>query len=553
MRGLVLLLVGVGACASGPRPFALRDPMWRDTDLDPRPAACRPDPEKPGHQLCRPGEYVSSFAWDGADNIIFRPLTEFFAVDPAGEAVNVNSLDEVPDSSWFTNRIGRAPMSVEEMKQGSCAPEDVLDPDAPDGTWLIDSGKPNGANPGFRIRLPDGRKYMLKSDLPIQPERTTGAAAIAGRLYHAAGWFVSCDTPVYLKPSILKLKPGLKVTDNQGMSRPFDQAALDALLARASKRGDRVRFMASRWLPGRTIGPFTYAGTKSDDPADVIRHEDRRDLRGARLLAAWTSHFDSREQNSMSTWLSADPKDPDASPGHVRHYYIDLGDCFGSAWTDEIWRRIGHAYYFDIGYLVADFLTLGIITRPWDRARREPDSIFGYYTARDFDPEKWRGGYPNPAFDNMSEHDGAWAARIIARFTDEHLRAAVDVGDFTDPAQSAYLVEQLIGRRDLILRRYFALLSPVTDLAVDGGKLCGVDLARRTRVFPAELFHYRARVAGGAALPVEARDDGVVCVSLPRASGYLVVELENGQAQRPLRAHLYDQGPSGHRLVGIER
>src|SRR6187200_1190562 len=140
MRGLVLLLVGVGACASGPRPFALRDPMWRDTDLDPRPAACRPDPEKPGHQLCRPGEYVSSFAWDGADNIIFRPLTEFFAVDPAGEAVNVNSLDEVPDSSWFTNRIGRAPMSVEEMKQGSCAPEDVLDPDAPDGTWLIDSG-----------------------------------------------------------------------------------------------------------------------------------------------------------------------------------------------------------------------------------------------------------------------------------------------------------------------------------------------------------------------------------------------------------------------------
>jgi len=149
-------------------------------------------------------------------------LDELMGAGVILRGINVNSFDEVPDSSWFTNRIGRAPMSVEEMKQGSCAPEDVLDPDAPDGTWLIDSGKPNGANPGFRIRLPDGRKYMLKSDLPIQPERTTGAAAIAGRLYHAAGWFVSCDTPVYLKPSILKLKPGLKVTDNQGMSRPFD-------------------------------------------------------------------------------------------------------------------------------------------------------------------------------------------------------------------------------------------------------------------------------------------------------------------------------------------
>jgi hypothetical protein len=394
---------------------------------------------------------------------------------------------------------------------------------------------------------------MLKSDLPIQPERTTGAAAIAGRLFHAAGWFVSCDTPVYLEPRILKLKEGLKVTDNQGMSRPFDQAALDELLNHASKRGTRVRFMASRWLPGRTLGPFTYAGVRSDDPNDIIPHEHRRDLRGARLLSAWTSHFDSREQNSMRTWLSANPDDPDASPGIVRHYYIDLGDCFGSAWTDEIWRRIGHAYYFDIGYLVADFLTLGIITRPWDRARRDPHSIFGYYSTRDFDPEKWRGGYPNPAFDNMSELDGAWAARIIARFTDEQLRAIVEVGDFTDPAQSAYLAEQLIGRRDLILRRYFQRVSPVTDLAVEGDRLCGVDLARRTRVFPQDLFRYRARLAGGAALAAEARDDGGVCVALPRGKKYLVVELENGQAARPLRAHLYDLGPKGLELVGIER
>src|SRR5262245_57579722 len=32
-----------------------------------------------------------------------------------GPARNVNTMDEVPDSSWFTNRIGRRPMSIEEI------------------------------------------------------------------------------------------------------------------------------------------------------------------------------------------------------------------------------------------------------------------------------------------------------------------------------------------------------------------------------------------------------------------------------------------------------
>ena len=33
-------------------------------------------------------------------------------------AQNVNTIDEVPDSSWFTNRIVARPMSIEEMVRG---------------------------------------------------------------------------------------------------------------------------------------------------------------------------------------------------------------------------------------------------------------------------------------------------------------------------------------------------------------------------------------------------------------------------------------------------
>ena len=33
-------------------------------------------------------------------------------------AMNVNTLDEVPDSSWFTNRIGRREIPLDELVRG---------------------------------------------------------------------------------------------------------------------------------------------------------------------------------------------------------------------------------------------------------------------------------------------------------------------------------------------------------------------------------------------------------------------------------------------------
>ena len=40
--------------------------------------------------------------------------------EPAGpRAKNVNTIDEVPDSSWFTNRIPERPVSVAEAVRGA--------------------------------------------------------------------------------------------------------------------------------------------------------------------------------------------------------------------------------------------------------------------------------------------------------------------------------------------------------------------------------------------------------------------------------------------------
>lgn len=579
VRAPVLSIVVASALGAlgcgGPaiRHFPLRAPIDRDSDLSHVSIACREKPTKddPHHRVCRPDEYVSSFAWDAADNTVFRPLSRFWAVDPGGEATNANALDEVADSAWFTNRLGQHEMSVEEIAAGPC--KKPLDPNSPDGSWLIDKGKSDGATPGFRIKLPDKRKYMLKGDFDEQPERPSAASAMGVRFYWAAGFWVSCDDVVYFKPSLLKLSPGLTVTTNEGVTYDFDQKRLDDIVEKSPHRGDTIRMQSSQWLDGLPIGPFKYDGTKDDDPNDVVAHEDRRELRGAKLLAAWINHFDAREQNTMNVWFSDDPKNPDASPGYVRHYYLDVSDSFGSVWAwDGISRRLGYSYYLDFPHVAQDFITFGLLDRRWNTVQKPTGGgeLFGYFRGDDFDPETWHPGYPNPAFSRMSERDGAWMARIIARFSPDAVAAIVKVGDFTKPENEAYILNVVLERQRRIVRRYLGRLSPVTDVKVVGTQVCGLDLARKSGVFADKTFAYRAHLLDDDAKPtrelgVTAQPDGRVCVDLAATAPdggwrdddpkrYRVVGLSNGVAPGLLRAHLYDLGPTrGLVLVGLER
>lgn len=610
LAGLVVL--GAAACAhSDPRRYALRAPVLRDQDLDDIQLDCKGKDAKKAPCI---EEYTSYFAWDAVDNILFRPISWTLIVKSKGEARNVNAFDEVPDSSWFVNRIGVRPMTDEEVFDGYCRAGKMLNPKLPDEAWLIDHGKDNGANPGFRVKS-EGVKYMLKTDSidDGQGERPTAATAIASRFYYAAGWWAPCDAVVYFPRSILKLKPGLTIKANVGVAKKFDEQLLDRILEQTSKRGPLFRAAASRWLPGESLGPFTYDGVRDDDPSDVIPHEHRRDLRGARVIAAWLNHFDSREQNSMVTWMEEgaeeeearaiaafdtrkqapapdenekkdapgdkkkDEKKRTSNRGHTRHWYIDLGDSFGSEWTVEGFsRRHGHAYMLDFPYLFEDFVTFGVPQRPWDRNHRNPEApIFGFFSERDFDPDVWRGEYPNPAFQNMSEGDAAWATRIIARFTKSHIEAAIRAGDLTSPDHRAFLVRVLLARQRTLMTRYFSKLSPITDVSVerrDGREeLCAVDLARKTQTWPTASFRYRAMIARGPNAKPEPRevvtgDEGRLCLPLTSAlpdsassaeddpSRYVVIRIANGVAEGPLELHLYDRGPSkGHTLVGIER
>jgi hypothetical protein len=287
-------------------------------------------------------------------------------------------------------------------------------------------------------------------------------------------------------------------------------------------------------------------------------------------LAAWLDHFDAREQNTMDSWLADAGKKgkPESSPGYVRHYYLDTSDCLGSEWDwDGISRRLGRSYLLDWGDIGLDFLTLGIPTRSWERVQRAPGhEKFGYFDVDTFVPDEWTNEYPNPAFSRMTERDGAWMTRILARFTPDMVRALAEMGRFSDPGDTAYIATVLNGRLERILARYLTRLSPLADARIERrNQLCAFDLGKWRRVRDPRLFRYAASLSDKRALPVTTQEDGTVCVQLPQRAiaptvrddapeRYVVVAISNGVASGPLVGHLYDLGPTrGYRLVGIER
>ena len=76
-------------------------------------------------------------------------------------AGNINTVDEVPDSSWYTNRLGSRPMTPEEIAVG---PNTTNGPAG--GAWTITSSKSDGVTPGFTVKDSSGQRWFLKFDPP---------------------------------------------------------------------------------------------------------------------------------------------------------------------------------------------------------------------------------------------------------------------------------------------------------------------------------------------------------------------------------------------------
>jgi hypothetical protein len=155
----------------------------------------------------------------------------------------------------------------------------------------------------------------------------------------------------------------------------------------------------------------------------------------------------------------------------IRHYMFDFGSIMGSGSVFAQVPRAGNEYILEWGPALKTLASFGLYVRPWISVDypEVPPSV-GRFEADFFDPVKWRPEYPNPAFDNMRPEDAFWGARLVARFSDDAIRAIVAKARYTDPAATEYIAKTLIARRDKVLKAWLTGVNPIVgpSLAADG-------------------------------------------------------------------------------------
>jgi hypothetical protein len=397
----------------------------------------------------------SSYA-DLFDHGIYGPLTwplrvgdrlqeVLHAIPQAGD---VTASGEVPDSAWFVNRNGVAPLSPTAIAAG---PEPGAGPDPAAGPWTVRSLKSVGRTPGMLIRGADGQDYFLKFDGSDTLGLASGAEVISGRLVHAIGYHVPHYVIVNVPPQILRMAPDATYVDRYGRRRALSPEVLQGLLERVAANPDGTRrASASRRLPGIPKGPFSFNSRRTDDPLDSIPHRDLRVLRALRVFAAWLNHHDI-QGNGL------DLVHYDGERWVMTHYLIDFGSTLGSDNEVPKYPNQGHSYVLDVGQTIGQILTLGLAPTPWAARTTVRYPSVGYFTSEGFDPRRWKPMYMNRAFERMTDEDARWAARIVGSFTDEQLRAAVDAGQLPEPGAAEALTRVLIERRDAVLRAWLGV------------------------------------------------------------------------------------------------
>ena len=126
---------------------------------------------------------------------------------PSGtRAQNINTIDEVPDSNWFTNRIGKTTVTVDEIARGTNRGA------APDPSrWTLTREKTAGSHPGFTARDAKGETWFLEFDPPYFPEGATGADVVATKIFWALGYNQVETYLTSLDPRHLEIDPNATI------------------------------------------------------------------------------------------------------------------------------------------------------------------------------------------------------------------------------------------------------------------------------------------------------------------------------------------------------
>jgi hypothetical protein len=474
-------------------------------------------------------------------------------------AENLNTIDEVPDSSWFTNRIGTRPITVDELMRGP----NTIDGPAP-GQWTVIRPKTAGFAPGFTVQDTRGDVWFLTFNPKSEPNAATGAIAVASKLAWAFGYNQVESYIATVDPKDIAIGEKAMMHIQGGKQRPMKTSDVQRVLARAARNPDGTyRVLAGRSVPGRVLGGFRYYGTRPDDPNDVVRHEHRRELRALKVFGAWINLVDLKAGNTLDAVVKDNGREI------VRHYLQDVGSTFGTgALGPREWDE-GWEYLYEGGPMRKRLVTLGLYTRPWQTADYVDLPEIGRFEGDAFDPERWRSRVPAAALQYARDDDTFWAALRVAAFTDEMIRAAAGAGQYQDPRATTLLADVLIKRRDKIARAYLPKINPLVAFALDGnGTLTFENAAVSHGVATAPAGGYRVvwsrfdNASGQAAaigMPTEARDTRIAAPAevLKQGGDFLQAAVSATDPMRPAWARpvivTFRRQAGGWKLVGLER
>jgi hypothetical protein len=474
-------------------------------------------------------------------------------------ARNINTIDEVPDSNWFTNRLLARTVSAEEAARGPLSGNGP----AP-GRWTIVAPKRSGDAPGFTVRDANNTLWFVSFDGRGHPEAATGAILVANKIFSTLGYWQIENYLTTVRPDALTIAESATIRPPSGHRRKMTRHDLDAILRRAHRSADgSYRAVAARAVEGRPIEGFHYFGTRSDDPNDVVPHEHRRELRALKVFGAWTNLVDMKAGNTLDTVVTENGR------GVVRHYLQDVGSTFGTGANGP------HDYFEGWEYLQEGSLTMkrlasfGFLLSPWQTVDYEYSEAIGRFEGDVFDPTTWKPRVPTAAFLHARADDNFWAARRVMAFSDDMIRAVAATGQYSDGAAAEHLARTLIKRRDAIGRAYLTAINPITDPLLDAGGVltfhnAAVDarVAEHPASYLARWFTFDNATGESRSIGESSGTAGRVQApgSLPSAQGtFIKVELSatgtstNASWQKPVTVYFRQQGPGVWRLVGLDR
>src|SRR3982751_2020488 len=114
---IVLAVVSGGAAPAQSRRFMSDDPLMREPD---------------SQNAATVAPWTIDLITDLALNLFVRMGDK----TPDAPSGNVNTIDEVPASSWFTNRIGAQPVTIAQAAKGP-----IEHPAPAPGRWMVIAAK----------------------------------------------------------------------------------------------------------------------------------------------------------------------------------------------------------------------------------------------------------------------------------------------------------------------------------------------------------------------------------------------------------------------------